>query len=291
MKKSVYIILTILVIAILHTVPAIAAEKAELRTTTLTSEATTAKTPAPASTPITPDTPVFTIEVSEHEETFTFTIQKTTNADGYRIYAKEPGSKKYQSIATIKKSGKAERTYTYTPFNPGKYSFKIKAYHKNGSKKTWSKASSVVKVKVENDIFSRVRVGIRFAEDTKTEYSVGGDSVGENEDNPYTFEYECDEEYKDAEIVLYIVNADGTRREDTPFLIDYYDHTLAATRMGEGYAVLYAFGKGTDANIRNPLARSEKILLKAMDENGNKRLADPDIITVLNTNMIRTECL
>ena len=272
MKKPLYIILTILAIVILHTVPAMAAGGAE-------PESSGSKTPAlaaeSASTPITPDTPAFTIEVSEHEETFTFTIQKTVNADGYRIYAKEPGSKKYQSIATIKKSGKAERTYTYSPFNPGKYAFKIKAYHKNGSKKTWSKASSAVTVKVENDIFSRVRVGIRFAEDTKTEYRVGGDSIGESEDNPYTFAYECDDEYKDALIVLYIVNADGTRREDIPFLIDYYDHTLAATRMGEGYAVLYAFGKGTDANIRNPLARSEKILLKSMDENGNTAPPEP----------------
>ena len=100
MKKPVYIILAILAIVILHTVPVMAAES--------------------ASTPITPDTPAFTIDVSEHEETFTFTIQKTANADGYRIYAKEPGNKKYQSIATIKKSGKAVRTYTYSPFNPGK---------------------------------------------------------------------------------------------------------------------------------------------------------------------------
>lgn len=250
-KTAIFIILTIITLALFNKTPALAAET------------------------ITPDTPAFTISVSEHEELFTFTIQKTANADGYRIYAKEPGSKKYRIIATIKKSGKAERNYTYSPFNPGKYSFKIKAYHKNGSKKTWSKPSSVVKFNIQNDVFSRVPVGIRFAEDTKTEFRCGGDSIGETEDNPYTFEYECDEKYKDAQIMLCIVNADGTLRDDIPFLIDYYDHTLVATRMGEAYAVLYAFGKSTDVNLRNPLARSEKILLKSMDENGNTAPPEP----------------
>ena len=251
MKKTIFILSLILVIAILHDAPALAAET------------------------ITPDTPEFSIEVSEHEELFTFTIQKTANADGYRIYAKEPGSKKYRIIATIKKSGKAERTYTYSPFNLGKYSFKIKAYHKNGGKKTWSKASSVVKIYVKNDIFSRVPVGIRFAEDTQTEFRCGGDSIGETEDNPYTFEYECDEKYKDAEIRLFIVSGDGMRLDDQPFLIDGCEKTLVATRMGEAYAVLYAFGKSTDVNLRNPLARSEKILLKSMDENGNTAPPEP----------------
>ncbi|MBO4780819.1 MAG: hypothetical protein J5522_00345, partial [Lachnospiraceae bacterium] len=256
MKKTILLVLIMIITAIFYEVPAMADEAATTET-------------------ITPDTPAFTISVSEHEELFTFTIQKTANADGYRIYAKEPGSSKYRIIATIKKNGKAERTYTYSPFNLGKYSFKIKAYHKNGSKKTWSKASTVVKVNIQNDIFSRVPVGIRFAEDTKTEFRCGGDDIGENEDNPYTFEYECDEKYKDAEIRLFIVRDDGMRRDDQPFLVDEYEKTLVATRMGEAYAVLYAFGKSTDVNFRNPLARSEKLLLKSMDENGNTAPPEP----------------
>ena len=277
MKKRTFItILTILAIAVLCAVPTpVYAAKTTSATSAPVTASTNPDTPDQAAASITPDTPAFTISVSEHEELFTFTIQKTANADGYRIYAKEPGSKKYRTIATIKKSGKTERTYTYSPFNPGKYSFKIKAYHKNGGKKTWSTASSVVKVKVQNDIFSRVPVGIRFAEGTQTEFRLGGSNIGESEDNPYTFEYECDEEYKDAMIVLYIVNEDGTRRDDTPFLYDYYDHTLVATRMGEGYAVLYAFAKNADINYRNPLACSEKILLKSMDENGNTSMPEP----------------
>ena len=256
MKKTILLVLIMIITAIFYEVPAMADEAATTET-------------------ITPATPQFTIEVAEHEELFTFTIEKTANADGYRIYAKEPGSSKYRIIATIKKNGKAERTYTYSPFNLGKYSFKIKAYHKNGSRKTWSKASTVVKVNIQNDIFSRVPVGIRFAEDTKTEFRCGGDDIGENEDNPYTFEYECDEKYKDAEIRLFIVRDDGMRRDDQPFLVDEYEKTLVATRMGEAYAVLYAFGKSTDVNFRNPLARSEKLLLKSMDENGNTAPPEP----------------
>ena len=263
MKKTFLLVLIMIITAIFHEVPALAAGAVIPKTHTLADET------------ITPATPQFTIEVAEHEELFTFTIEKTTNADGYRIYAKEPGSSKYRIIATIKKNGKAERTYTYSPFNLGKYSFKIKAYHKNGSKKTWSKASTVVKVNIQNDIFSRVPVGIRFAEDTKTEFRCGGDDIGENEDNPYTFEYECDEKYKDAEIRLFIVRDDGMRRDDQPFLVDEYEKTVVATRMGEAYAVLYAIGKSTDVNFRNPLARSEKLLLKSMDENGNTAPPEP----------------
>ena len=71
-----------------------------------------------------PDVPKFKVKVSEDESLFTFTISKTSNADGYRIYAKEPGSSKYRTVATIKKNGKKARTYKYSPFNPGQYTFK-----------------------------------------------------------------------------------------------------------------------------------------------------------------------
>ena len=65
--------------------------------------------PTQAEETVKPDVPEFELQVSKDESTFTFTISKTANADGYRIYAKEPGSTKYRTVATIKKSGKKVR--------------------------------------------------------------------------------------------------------------------------------------------------------------------------------------
>ena len=222
-----------------------------------------------ASEAVKPDVPKFKVKVSEDESLFTFTISKTSNADGYRIYAKEPGSSKYRTVATIKKNGKKARTYKYSPFNPGQYTFKIKAYHKNGKSKAWSDVSEVKKITVKSDILSRVPVGIRFADDTATEFRFGNGNPGGSDRDRYKFEYECDEDFENAEIRLFIVNSDGTRADDPLFNYDDVQMTVGATRLGECYAVLYAFGKSTDVDLRNPLARSQMIKLTCMDENGN----------------------
>ena len=218
---------------------------------------------------VTPDVPEFDLQVSEDESTFTFTISKTLNADGYRIYAKEPGSTKYRTIATIKKNGNKVRTYTYSPFNPGKYTFRIKAYHKNGKAKIWSNVSATKKVTVRSDILSRVPVGIRFAENICTEFKSDLEAPGGSDRYKYKLEYEVDKGLEDAVIRLFIINADGTRTNDAPFTYDETQASVGFSQLGECYAVLYAFSKSADVNFRNPLARSEKIKLKAVDEHGN----------------------
>ena len=149
--------------------------------------------PAQAAAKVTPAAPEFKLTVSDDESVFTFTISKTQDADGYRIYAKEPGSTKYRTVATIKKNGKKARTYTYSPFNPGKYTFRIKAYHKNGKKKAWSKVSATKTVTVKSDILSRVPVGIRFADDIRTDFKLDPEEPGGSDKNKYTLEYVCDE--------------------------------------------------------------------------------------------------
>ena len=234
--------------------------------------------PAQAAGNIKPDVPEFKLRVSEDESTFTFTISKTVNADGYRIYAKEPGSTKYRTVATIKKSGKKVRTYTYSPFNPGKYTFRIKAYHKNDTSKTWSNVSATKKVTVKSDIFSRVPVGIRFAEGIRTTFKSDMNEPGGSDKHKYKLEYEVDEGLEDAEIRLYLVNPDGTRANDrTPFTYEDSQASIGFFEIGECYAVLYAFKKSADVGFRNPLARSEKLKLRAVDENGNSVIKYADI--------------
>ncbi len=234
--------------------------------------------PVGAAEAVKPDVPKFKVEVSGDESVFTFTISKTLNADGYRIYAKEPGSSKYRIVATIKKNGKKARTYTYSPFNPGNYTFKIKAYHKNRKSKVWSDTSAVKKITVKSDIFSRVPVGIRFAEGIRTDFKQDMEEPGGSDKNKYKLEYEVDEGLEDAEIRMFIVNSDGTRTTDrTPFTYDDVQASVGFFEQGECYAVLYAFGKSADVNLRNPLARSEKLKLRAVDENGNSVVKYADI--------------
>ena len=233
--------------------------------------------PAQAAAKVTPAAPEFKLTVSDDESVFTFTISKTQDADGYRIYAKEPGSTKYRTVATIKKNGKKARTYTYSPFNPGKYTFRIKAYHKNGKKKAWSKVSATKTVTVKSDILSRVPVGIRFADDIRTDFKLDPEEHGGSDKNKYTLEYVCDEGLENAEVRLFIINSDGTRAVDPPFTYNDREASVGAYCMGECYAVLYAFAKESDVNFRNPLARSEKIKLRAMDENGNTSVKYADI--------------
>ena len=225
--------------------------------------------PVRAAEAVKPDVPEFELQVSKDESTFTFMISKTANADGYRIYAKEPGSAKYRTVATLKKNGKKARTYTYSPFNPGKYIFRIKAYHKTGKSKTWSNVSATKKVTVKSDIFSRVPVGIRFVEGIRTIFKSDLEEPGGSDKNKCKLEYEVDEGLENADIRLYIVNADGTRAKDAPFTYNDWEASVGYSHMGECYAVLYAFSKSADVDLRNPLARSEKLLLRAVDENGN----------------------
>ncbi|MCR5431301.1 MAG: hypothetical protein K6E95_01955 [Lachnospiraceae bacterium] len=233
--------------------------------------------PVRADETLMPDTPEFELKVSDDESLITLTIAKTLNADGYRIYAKEPGSTKYRSVATIKKNGKKARTYTYSPFNPGKYSFSVKAYLKDGKTKVWSNVSARKKITIKSDIFSRVPVGIRFAEDVCTKFVCGSDEPGGSDRNRYKPEYECDEGLENATIRLFIVKSDGTRAEKSPFNYDETEINVGAIELGDCYAVLYAFKKSADAGLRNPIARSEKLKLSSVDENGNSKIKYADI--------------
>ncbi len=87
--------------------------------------------------------------LASNDGSITISIGKTEGVSGYRIYVKEPGSNKYVKLKTVKKNGTKVRTYTFTPANAGKYSFKVKAYNKSGNKKKWSSASKAVKVNIQ----------------------------------------------------------------------------------------------------------------------------------------------
>ena len=71
------------------------------------------------------------------------------DAVGYRIYVKEPGSKKYKKLTTIKKNADGDTKYTFEASKTGTYKFKVKAYKKVKKKTVWSKYSDVVAIKIK----------------------------------------------------------------------------------------------------------------------------------------------
>ena len=63
------------------------------------------------------------ISAKVKDVTVTLMIKKTDSTEGYEIYVKGPGEKKYQKIETLSKDGSKERTYTYAAKKDGNYLF------------------------------------------------------------------------------------------------------------------------------------------------------------------------
>lgn len=76
------------------------------------------------------------------------TTAKADYADGFYIYMKKSGEKKYHKVKKITKNGTAKRSYTVKNLEPGTYYFKIKAYTKVGGKTYTGKYSKTVTVVV-----------------------------------------------------------------------------------------------------------------------------------------------
>ena len=76
------------------------------------------------------------------------TTAKAEYADGFYIYMKKAGEKKYHKVKKITKNGTAKRSYTVKNLEPGKYYIKIKAYVKADGKTYKGKYSKTVSVVV-----------------------------------------------------------------------------------------------------------------------------------------------
>ena len=83
-----------------------------------------------------------TIKVKATNYGVKLTIAKTKNAEGYEIYVKAPGEKKYSLLMTVSRDGTIKRTVKLKNLNDGKYSIKVRAY--NGETKgKFSKVKAV----------------------------------------------------------------------------------------------------------------------------------------------------
>lgn len=82
------------------------------------------------------------------EDSVALTIGKTDNAEGFRIYVKAPGEKKYQKVKTLSENGTKERSYTYKVKKSGEYVFKVRGYNNSTGKTIWGKYCKACKANV-----------------------------------------------------------------------------------------------------------------------------------------------
>ena len=100
---------------------------------------------------IKPDRPIITAATDNNR--IDISISETYNADGYCIYMKSPGKKKYKKIKTLKTNGQECRTFSVKNIKEGQYSFKVKAYHDADGERLWSSYSKPAEVNVgENQL-------------------------------------------------------------------------------------------------------------------------------------------
>lgn len=87
------------------------------------------------------------ISLAVKDDTITVTVKKTENAEGYLVYLKAEGSKKYSLAGKIEKDGTAKRKFTIRGLADGSYSVRVKAY----SGETYSKYSKAKKAQIKYD--------------------------------------------------------------------------------------------------------------------------------------------
>ena len=95
---------------------------------------------------ITEKKPKCSAKITSENTGVKITTAKTDYADGFYIYMKKSGEKKYHKVKKITKNGTVKRSYTIRNLEPGKYYFKIKAYVKIDGKIYKGKYSKTVSV-------------------------------------------------------------------------------------------------------------------------------------------------
>ena len=98
-----------------------------------------------------PGKPTISLSAEKNGTAIKITISKNLNAQGYIIYMKSAIDLKYRKIKTLKKDGSAERSYTIKNLSEGTYSFKVKAYVKDGGKTVKSAYSSAKKITLSKE--------------------------------------------------------------------------------------------------------------------------------------------
>ncbi len=100
-----------------------------------------------------PGTPDIVVKYEPEENVIVVNIDKTEDADGYKIYLKSEFDSKYESVMTVDEDGSEKRT-AYLPDvqRNVSYSVKVKAYKKTDDGKTYGEYSKEGTVITLNDL-------------------------------------------------------------------------------------------------------------------------------------------
>ncbi|MBP5250489.1 MAG: hypothetical protein J6Z46_10860, partial [Lachnospiraceae bacterium] len=100
-----------------------------------------------------PGTPDIVVKYEPEETVIVVNIDKTEDADGYKIYLKSEFDSKYESVMTVDEDGSEKRT-AYLPDvqRNVSYSVKVKAYKKTDDGKTYGEYSKEGTVITLNDL-------------------------------------------------------------------------------------------------------------------------------------------
>ncbi len=97
---------------------------------------------------ITAKKPKCSVKLASGKTGVKITTAKADYADGFYIYMRKSGEKKYHKVKKLAKNGTAKRSCTVKNLEPGKYYVKIKAYKKVGGKTYTGNYSKTVTVVV-----------------------------------------------------------------------------------------------------------------------------------------------
>lgn len=229
-----------------------------------------------------PAKPKITAKVTKAGNGVKITISKTSDADGYCIYMKAPGAKKYKKIKSVTKDGTAKRSYTKKKLEDGIYYFKVKAYRVVDGTKVFGSYSKVESVEIGagsnwEEIIATTPEIIEFVNPMGFfgSASIQGDAKGQ----PcyYDFRQKKGEELpKGAVYRLLSIDHAGTKLEQSSCAtVDERAISVAPLTKGTLSVMLFAYANEADADKHeNPIARSGRLDITIGDQEDDKIYAD-----------------
>lgn len=227
-----------------------------------------------------PETP--TVKAAVSDDSVKLTVSKTSGADGYGIYMKAPGAKKYSLIKTLTKNGTKKRNYTKKDLEGGKYAFKVRAYKKVDGKKVWGSYSKAVSVKVKAipKLAKAIEKTPALIElDISMIYVDIAENTGDKSEIYYPVRMKKDVEAPQTEYVyrLYAILGDESDYDhDTPVIIKEKEIGIKLTdRLGSINLMVFGYANEEDADAKvNPLVRTDRVTVQIFNSEEVKKYAD-----------------
>lgn len=208
--------------------------------------------------------PVISTKITSTKNGVKLTISGTTAVDGYQIYMKAPGAKKFKLIKTLKQKTALKSSFTKKNLIDGKYVFKARAYRilEDGSKQTGEFCENVKVVIDTTPTLSEVIA----ATPELIEWVNPWERI--NPDEPADGDYWFNNKLKDGAVledgyVLRLVAIDKKQKnyaKDIPVVVDEEKMSITGVKSaGTVSLMIFAYASPDDAERHlNPIARSAR---------------------------------